>query len=680
MKNLRTFLYDAYWPPFTPDIGEYDPEKAVKTATDMGANAIRMASVGKWAIYPSNIMPQHPELNGRDLLGETVTLAEQAGIKVIIYIPIGHALPYSLLSQYKPQWQFYIDKDQPFTLAHDYFQMRHFGGEEIVPPCLFGPYNRDILDVVKEVVSKYDADAIYLDGPYQGWCNQDKICQCPSCRKLYLQDTGSDLPIRNRAKEENTFELNKYLNWNRNKILETLKKIRSITKKKNLPLIINRASGMALGTNFELQILNEADAFLIEAEGGGIEGISIGNMLGKMVWNYTTPHTPWPRLTNSDRETESALEGYRSIAMGATPIVSYAGRFIIDPSQAEPVRELFSDMKKLSDKNSSSEFYKQACVISPINEHFFESDDEKIFSSDNYAYTFHSAITDAGIQSMILPSLFLNDYTNLDDFDLLCLPSNSVLTEKQADNIRKFINNGGSLIASGAATLYNANGEQYKNFMLADLFGANHANPDSELQAILDEHLGMNKPYDTYLDIKNNKDIGLLPQSEYCRILPAEDTQILGFTTFWDKEQKKYPSIISNSYGEGKVIYLNSKFETIYKQQKHSGWQQLIKHLLHEELKIESMIKIKNNDKDIFWTLSKLQSSRLLQIVNSSGTPKTLDIELPVLKVGSVSSLLHDAPLNIIKIPDTCKIIISQLNIDRYECIKIDDDIRFRKN
>jgi hypothetical protein len=85
LKRSRTFLYDAYWPPFTSE-PKYTPEEGIAVAKRMNANVIRFGSIGKWGMYPSKIFPHHPDLRGRDLLGGTIDLAHRNGIKIIVYI------------------------------------------------------------------------------------------------------------------------------------------------------------------------------------------------------------------------------------------------------------------------------------------------------------------------------------------------------------------------------------------------------------------------------------------------------------------------------------------------------------------------------------------------------------------------------------------------------------------
>jgi hypothetical protein len=57
---------------------------------------------------------------------------------------------------------------------------------------------------------------------------------------------------------------------------------------------------------------------------------------------------------------------------------------------------------------------------------------------------------------------------------LLILPNVGALSERQIGAIRKFVQNGGSLFATGSSSLYDEWGDPRSDFALADLFGCHH--------------------------------------------------------------------------------------------------------------------------------------------------------------------------------------------------------------
>jgi len=65
----------------------------------------------------------------------------------------------------------------------------------------------------------------------------------------------------------------------------------------------------------------------------------------------------------------------------------------------------------------------------------------------------------------------LLDAENLKPFKLLVLPNISALSTKQCNQIRKFVEAGGSILATFETSLYDEYGKRRTNFGLADLFG-----------------------------------------------------------------------------------------------------------------------------------------------------------------------------------------------------------------
>ena len=55
---------------------------------------------------------------------------------------------------------------------------------------------------------------------------------------------------------------------------------------------------------------------------------------------------------------------------------------------------------------------------------------------------------------------------------LLILPNLGVMTDNQVAGIRKFVEGGGNLIATGETSLYNEWGDRRTDYALGDLFGA----------------------------------------------------------------------------------------------------------------------------------------------------------------------------------------------------------------
>ena len=56
------------------------------------------------------------------------------------------------------------------------------------------------------------------------------------------------------------------------------------------------------------------------------------------------------------------------------------------------------------------------------------------------------------------------------EFTLLILPNVAAMSDEQCDGVRRFVDRGGSLIASGVTSLYDPHGDARKDFALGELF------------------------------------------------------------------------------------------------------------------------------------------------------------------------------------------------------------------
>lgn len=537
LKSLRTFLYDAYWPPFTPGLN-YDPAHGIELCKKANANAIRFGSIGKYALYPSKIVPTHPRLNNRDLLQETIDAGKEAGIRVIGYIPVGHAVPAGWLKQLKPEWIFRDEAGEPVSPETQY---RHFGGEPLFSVCSFGAYRQEIRAIVNEII-EHDVYAVYLDGPYQGWGAEHLICQCESCKKRFLAETGCKLPDNQQKKELGGV----YLEWSRNNLLGLLREIRQMTRAKNLPLMMNRTAGLLCGTRFEIEMLKEVDCFLIESDRGGIEGCSVASALGKKIWNYTNRHAWHPRLSNAPFEQQSLLCGRNTLSFGGIPIVSYAGRFFNSDKHIGAIKHLFKDSEKALSIAPDAVMSRFACVLRNSSERQFVAAEIDGVEITDEAINIADSFSASGIPVMVLPDLFLDDSLLINSFKILFVTEFIKLNPSRVELLRQFAQNGGTVVFTGIVP--------------PEFAGVVPSVPDARLKNALDVQYWCEKRYDCYL---RTAGFDLLPQIKSV-MLKSEEAEVIADSVIFDAEgEMTWPSVFKRKTGSGYCVVFDSPIEKI---------------------------------------------------------------------------------------------------------------------
>lgn len=613
LRRSRTLLLDAYWPPFHPTLA-YEPAQAVATTQAMGADTIRFGTIGKWALYPSAVMPNHPALAGRDLLAETIHHAHAAGIRVVGYVPVAHGLPAEVVAS-RPGWAF-IDADgrpPPGQL--------HFAAPAVVPVCPFGPYRDAILAIVREVVHGHAVDGLYLDGPYYGWIFGG-ICHCPACAAQYRADTGCTLPISTGDPT--------HADWVAGKLVALIEDIRAIARERDLPLVFNGCVAEYLRGAWQQRAIAAGDGILLESARGGIKGVGRGVHLERIVWNYTHRHTCFPRLSTRELEEEDERSGRIAAAQGAAPIVSYAGRFLLPGAETAPVRRLFADLAAIAPLVTGSEPMAHAAVISARDLQPSEGwNREHHDGHDRHLYAVAGLLRDAGVQQVVLPREALTD-PRLSGYAAVVLASVGELAPAEATALRAYVAGGGGLLVLGQAPA-----------AIADLLGAEAATPEPVIAARLaalrwDQ---VSAPYDIYLQAADDSlPAGRHPLGDVTPLRPSPGTTVLAHAVAGDDGTRLLPAL----FQRGRVAWLPSSVELLWAagEGAHRGLARLVAAAL-DRIASRPRPCILTTPRGVFSNLMSGPRGTMLHLVDEQPDRESLRCSVAILAL--TGAVLRDA-------------------------------------
>jgi hypothetical protein len=169
-------------------------------------------------------------------------------------------------------------------------------------------------------------------------------------------------------------------------------------------------------------------------------------------------------------------------------------------------------------------------------------------------------------------------------YNTIILPGVRCISEKELALIRKFVNEGGNLIATYESSLYDEKGKLRRDFGLAELFGCHFKEKINTrkdcYQYISDKNHPLVKPDSEKSELLLNAGFTLLcrpePQSNVvCTYVPVVHNQPpeKAWTTKWAKE---YPTIIENRFGRGKVIYFANQPDVISYEMGHPDMRNLL--------------------------------------------------------------------------------------------------------
>ncbi len=164
------------------DEPKIDAQRLVNDVKSFGATAFCINGGGIVAFYQTRIAGHRISngLDGRDLLGEIIPAAHDAGLRVLARIDPSCA-PKSFAADH-PEW-FTRDRAGNFCEVSEHYVT-----------CPNGAYYHERMpQVVHEILTQYGADGIWNNqGKFAAW--DTGPCYCGTCRTLFREDSGNEIP------------------------------------------------------------------------------------------------------------------------------------------------------------------------------------------------------------------------------------------------------------------------------------------------------------------------------------------------------------------------------------------------------------------------------------------------------------------------------------------------------
>jgi hypothetical protein len=571
IQTARIFLMDAYQPPFAPKL-EYDAGAFAETMADMNANVIRFGTMGKYATIQGIRFRVHPDQGKRDLLQETIDACKPKGIRVIPYISTGHKLAWSMVTEDYPE---YARKMTPGGLPD---RSHMYVGEDHGTVCWMGPYRQAYLDYVEHVVRDYDIDALYFDAwiPHYFW-EGNRLCYCDGCRNGFRAAHGLEIPYHGREQDYTASEkeiIGKYNKWYEDVyIREVLLKVRELVKlHKDIPLIsnINNPERMA---SLHPAIINSMDAFLYERGHSMLEraeGVSVPRSVGLHVWPYVGTYHNWPRLAFQGLNYQQEI--FTNLMFGGGSVIAQPTGYLYQSDNREYVRYPFGLIKKFGKELEGLENYPYVGVLFAYESpkaHIRSSGLHGAVNARTSTLGAFSALLYGHTQVSSVSEFVLDNPALLEKYPVLYLANVPQLSAGRIKNIRDYVQGGGCLVASYAATLFQPDGSRGERFGLEDLFQVRPLQPAGKLKELTDSYQAMiGGPNDLYLKPRNGSGLGdadqLYPLFYYEPVEVLRDAEVLMDIVTGPDRQAILPGVVMSKHGKGRVIYCASALESLY--------------------------------------------------------------------------------------------------------------------
>lgn len=491
------------------------------------------------AYYPSKVPFHHQALylKDRDLFGELCHAAHEDGLSVFARMDSNRTNEDLYIAH--PEW-FAIDATGKPYKAGDLFIT-----------CVNSPYySEHIPSILTEIIDLYHPEG-FTDNSWSG-LSRDTICYCENCRRSFGEYSGKEIPVAANWDDQ---VYRQWIRWNYERRLEIWDHNNLITRAKGGNDCI--WSGMNSGSiswqskSFRdlKEICKRAEIIMLDSQArNDNEGFQQNSDMGKLIhcllgWEKLIPESmamyqagkPTFRLA-SKPVPEARLWMIEGIAGGIQPWWHYISAYHEDRRIYHTAGPFFrwhtENQEYLVNRRPIATV---GVVWSQLNTDFYGRDEAELLVDLPWR-----GIIQALIRSRI-PYLPVNaDQIDRDaeKLTVLILPSVGVMTDDQISSITRFVNKGGSLIATGETSLYNACGDRRKDYALGSIFGV-HVLKSSGQNAGASLRKKINETYHTYLsltpELRSKFDgpvngMEPLPLSERHPVLKGfDETDILSF-------------------------------------------------------------------------------------------------------------------------------------------------------
>lgn len=635
IKHARIFAFEAWWPPFWPHIN-IDWNKAHETMQRLELDTLQANALTKWALYPTKLVKQHPELNGRDLVAEAREFCDKHGYKMILYSLFAHAMPISTeLSIKNPgiARPMFPDLEIKNDIKHmrgtnpaviDLHTRFHFGDERYVAHCPFA-MEEWLTEFTTEIAQRYEYEAAWLDGSLElGWLNDalNNVCTCHVCQKAYLEEFHRPMPLLTDTSDPRLFDLQA---WNMRRLDKLLEKMTGILRKgTDMPIVGNIAHLTPITKRPE--IVHNLQGGLFEHAPDGIELVRKASKATAQLETaiiYPDCYDPWPRKVTAGWEVEN--KGFMLLSYDATPYLAQPGKYYFDTSMDEPARRIFKFMKDQTSLLREQEEIPYCAVVSMLE----FNDHESVEFHENCVRGWVRALMDSHLQVVDIPEYFLSDIQKIIKYPVLVIESLQYMEESYLKVLYQYVEQGGSLYIGHDNALFNCRTKRNNGQVLKDLFDISLAQETKESLARRDMFEGgfasskYNRTYDVYAsyDYQMCKKYNFPATESFDPCFLATMTvgktwDILANSIATDNGSPLMPLFACKKIGQGKVLFSGAGLGVQYAERNDQRQAGFMKDIVSWLAGCKNVINVKGN-REVFVRCTQCREGTLVYIVNN---------------------------------------------------------------
>ncbi len=635
-ERKRVYLLDFQMPDSSDqmpigqaaNLSAVDPADIVRRLHRAGAQAIYVHAKDNQGncYYDTQYGHKHRGIGGRDLMREFSAACRQVDMTLLYYVQTARERRGGLVASYAAR---HADGSPvvrtnaaPLTPAR----------EEAPVICLIGPAREYLKNIVRELAQHYDFDGYWLDG--FGWFGRTMICYCDTCRELYREDRGAELPAAADRRDEG---FRRYFHWrqtmNRRALHEVIGSIRAVNPELT---VTHNGSGFQDAAD---AWFNDCDDY-VSREFHYRDGYG-GLALWCRMQDAFTPDRPYEletwRFFNTGGQggaaTGDAGAGGAGGSGGATRgtgagvaaggvLTGGGGRaahHMVRAYQVKPVPMLFTEMATITANGGFVQYYDQIRPGGSLDQlsldrmqaafaqvrarepwlpdaaagarrvHFADlvwSKRSQDFAQERHAQAHLAGLE--GVHEALLERHLLHGVVTerrvaegrAGSPRVLVLPNVVCMSDAVAAGLRRFVQAGGGLVATYRTSLADEFGRPRDNFLLADLFGCDYLEPLAFTYGYVRYDragpltAGLNLGWPMTLYHKLQLKVRARPGAEgHGVIVNPMRGMMMGHPP---QEDTPYPAAVSHRFGAGRVVYFPQPLGQAYHDYGHPDFRALL--------------------------------------------------------------------------------------------------------
>ncbi len=438
-------------------------------------DAVLLNGGGIVAFYPTQIPYHHRSefLGTRDLFGEMVTAMKRRGMRAVARMDCNLAYEDALKAH--AEW---------FERNRDGSPRPHDESPWLFSTCMFSSYFTEQMPAIyREINQHYPVDGFFTNGwPSTGAL---RVCYCENCRHLYDQ-LGGVPPEETDA--SNSF-YRKYYQAYMDRVRAIWRLWDQVVREKNPQSVYVGNLGGGLDTIKDLKDISQVAAWF-NADHQGRSGdtpiwacaqqgrVANSVMQGRTITNvagaYANAQPNWRHVSKPSAELTMWLA--QTTASGMVPWFHWLGGSPEDTRWREVGHSFFTWIAENEAHFRNRSSVADLAVLYPQRTIAFYSRPESRRPRSRGGSIDYLQ----GLYYTLLEGRFLFDFiheSNLDEAPLdryraLLIPNAAYLSDRHCEAIRKYVNSGGSLLATFETSRYDEWGNLRADFQLADVFSA----------------------------------------------------------------------------------------------------------------------------------------------------------------------------------------------------------------